>query len=361
MKHFPMPRVEASFANHEAWVAAQVRDLFRTIAAGDATGVNACLDRIESYLENWLFLLLLETDQRWRAGVWWIDGFSTMRAEVILPSKLHMRGHAYMELAYPHEYDPPPPQEGKFECALYEPFDFELELSPTTGVIARYCFQFGDDRPLPEKRLHKPARDELPANQRWSFTFYGHCTEAKWNVQRSGCEDYTIVGSPYEDWDENDDDPRAATIASFARETAISARLVMRAEMAKDSEAYEICMLHLRHFLQASLSYHLRVDPDWDWRSGKKRIKRLGEALPDTRTPNRLILQDEAVVVRSELGPCREPVIFNIEVDPQTGEMSRYTYRFGKQQTADATASDQWQFVFHWAPDFERHLRLGGA
>jgi hypothetical protein len=348
MKQFAIPRAEASLANHEAYVAAQVRDLFRTIDADDATGVNECLDRIGGYLENWLFLRLLDADQRWHTGVWWIDGISTRPAGVLLPNKLRVHGSAYMQLTQQYEENPPSPQVGKFDCALYEPFEFELELSPTTGAIAQYRFRFGDDRPAEEKRLGEPVPDELPGHRRWIFTFYRHCTEAGWKGQRSARGKYTNVGSPYEDFD-NDDGSRAATIAGFARDTAISTRLLMRAEKASDSEAYEICMFHLRHVLLASLRFHIRVDPDWDRRTSGASIELIGEALPDVRIPNRLILRDEAVVSRPARESCREPVTFEIELHPQTGDMSRYTYCFGKKkQTSAATSSDPWQFVFHW-------------
>ena len=350
MKRFTIPRAEASLANHEAYVAAQVRNLFRAIEADDATGVNESLDRIGSYLENWLFLRLLDTAQRWHAGVWWIDGISTRPAEVILPNRFRMHGYAYMQLTYQHEQNPPPPQVGKYDCALCEPFEFEFELFPTTGKAARYRLRFGDDRPLAEKQLGEPVCDELSAHRNWFFTFYRHCTEAEWRAQRSGPEKYTNVGSPYEDLDKNDDYSRAATIARFARDTATSARLLMRAEKANDSEAYELCILQLRHVLLASLRFHLRVNPDWDrTKSGAKGIERLGEALPDLRTPNRLILRDEVMVGRHALEPGREPVTFDIELHPETGDMRRYSYCFGEKKLAySATSSDRWQFVFHW-------------
>lgn len=339
MKHFTIPRAEASLDDHEAYVGAYVRQLFQTIDADDATGVNECLDRIGFYLENWVFLRLLDSDQRWHAGVWWIDGISARPADVILPNRLRMRGNAYMCLI--HEQNPPP-QLGKFDCALCEPYEFELELSPTTGSVARYRFRFGDDRPVAEKQLDEPVGD---AQRNWIFTFYRRCTEAEWKALRPASEKYTTVGSPYEDLDD-DDFSRAGTIAHLARRTAISARLLMRAEKANDSEAYEICMSQLRYDLLSSLSFHLRVDPDWDWRSGTRSIERLGEALPDVRTPNRLTLRDEAVVSCRGLVPSREPVCFDIELQPDTSDMCRYTYRFGKKE--HAASSDQWQYVFHW-------------
>lgn len=350
MKLFATPRAEASLENHDAYVAAHVRDLFRAIDADDATGVNECLDRIGSYLENWLFPRLLDTDQRWNSGVWWIDGISTRPAGVIPPVRLRMHGSAYMQLSHQHENNPLRCQEGKFECASYEPFEFEFELPPTTGEVARYRLRFGDDRPHVEKRPVKPVRDELPAHRNWSFTFYRNCTEAEWNAQRSRPGNYTKVGSPNEDL-AIDDYSRAAGIARFARATATSARLLIRAEKVNDSAAYEICLSHLRHVLSASLSFHLRLDPNWDWaRSGAIRIESLGEALPDVRIPNCLVLRDETVVRSTAREPYREPVTFEIELNPQNGDMRRYVYRFGTNQpTSTAISSeDQWQFVFHW-------------
>jgi hypothetical protein len=343
MNQFAIPRQESSLTNHEDYVAAEVRNLFRTIDACDAPGVNECLDQIGSYLENWLFIRLLDTDQRWQEGIWWIDGISTRPAAVILPKRLRMRGSAYMALIQ----DPPPPQEGKFDCALYEPFEFEMDLCPKTGMLERYRLRFGDDRPLAEKRLGEPIPDELPAHRRWIFTFYRHCTEAEWYAHRSAPEIYTQVGSAYEDLD--DDTSRAGTIARFARRTAMSARLLVRAEKANDSAAYEICVMDLRHQLLASLSFHMRVDTDYA-RSGTKWVQRLGDALPDAQIPNHLILRDEAVVYHKTLEPYPEPVEFDIELCPQSGEMVRYTYRFGKKkQTSAATSSgDDWNFVFHW-------------
>jgi hypothetical protein len=99
-------------------------------------------------------------DRAWDNGGRWFDGLSA-DPEFPSPGRLRLRGEIAWVVGQEKWY--------------YEPFDFELELSPATGAFRSYIIRFGDHRPLTEK-THGSAESGVPVGP-WAFVFEGRAAE----------------------------------------------------------------------------------------------------------------------------------------------------------------------------------------
>jgi hypothetical protein len=168
MVHLSQNQVDELFDDPGEWIAAEVRQLFRALKAEDAAAVDVSL----FYLRNFLVKTLgshLRQDPRWDSSKQWLDSLGTRPPDIQPPSLFRLRD----ELVWATM----PDQEHWYR----EPFEFELELSPVTGVFQSYTFRFADHRPLAEKALRSTSMkgDVADLDQHeWVFVFH-HRREEK--------------------------------------------------------------------------------------------------------------------------------------------------------------------------------------
>lgn len=153
---------EDPFHDSDEWIAAQVRQLFRAHNAEDAKAYEVCLFYFKDHLVKTL-ARHLKGDVRWDSHAQWLDGLGGTSPVVYPPSYLLLRDEIVWATM--------PGQEHWY----VEPFEFEITLSPLTGVLADYTIRFGDDRPLIEKALSTPSMRTghimQPGRKGWVFVF----------------------------------------------------------------------------------------------------------------------------------------------------------------------------------------------
>lgn len=118
---------------------------------------------------------------------------------------------------------------------------------------------------------------------------------------------------------------------------AAQARQFFRAIAADDNIAAEIAAFHFENLVTDRLNEHLATDPRWD-PAGRNGTSALGDrwfvdfvapAPPSVRAPTGISLLGDALGYRENRGHD-DPFEFELELRPDTGEITRCTYRFGR-------------------------------
>ena len=121
--------------------------------AGPAKAVEVALFNFEHYLTLTVRRQLRLQDEVWDGSRRWFDGLSA-EPEYPSPGRLRLRGEVCWVAGQEHWY--------------YDPFDFEMELCPTTGAFRGYVVRLGDRRPLSVK-VRGGAAAGVPVGG-WAFT-----------------------------------------------------------------------------------------------------------------------------------------------------------------------------------------------
>lgn len=152
---------ESSFPDFENQIAAHARQLFRAICAFDTKAVEVVL----FYFRGFLVKVLshhLRNELRWNASERWLDGLGAATPEIMFPDRMRLRDKVvWATRDQQHWYE--------------EPFEFELELCPLTGMFRQYTFRFGDSRLLAEKELLPQLMNSQvdgPDDNEWTFVFH---------------------------------------------------------------------------------------------------------------------------------------------------------------------------------------------
>ncbi len=154
---------EEHFAEEDEWVAALVRQHFRSMLAQDSKAREVSLFYLKCYLCNLLGSHLhLSKDQRWISRNGWLDGLGG--AEPACKDSTRFALRDYMTWATRGHKD-----------WYVEPFEFEIELTQPYGDLKSYTLRFADHRPLGEKK--EPSGCETfsavgPGDIGWVFVYH---------------------------------------------------------------------------------------------------------------------------------------------------------------------------------------------
>jgi hypothetical protein len=151
---------EDEFTESDEWLAAEVRQLFRAHRANDSKSMEVAVYYFYAYLQMTLQRHLRKCDPMWNRTA----------------SLLNNSTPRWFDGLYP---EPAFPEPGRLrvcgeicwveEAWYYDPFEFEIELCPKTGVFRAYVMRFGDHRLLSSK-VPGSAAAGVPVGG-WAYEF----------------------------------------------------------------------------------------------------------------------------------------------------------------------------------------------
>jgi hypothetical protein len=142
---------------------------------------------------------------------------------------------------------------------------------------------------------------------------------------------------------------------------AAELRQIFRAYDAKDSKAIKVAMFYFDHYLTITVRRGLyRKYPIWNggWRCFDGIV-----AKPEFPTRAAIRLRGEVCILNGDMTFYYEPLDFEMELFPETGEFHRYVFRFGDHRPLEEKGSgksDPSNPVGGWAYVIDRTRNVSG-
>jgi hypothetical protein len=248
-----------------ALLAAQARQLFRAVAADDRKAIEEgtfqFLELVVSFLPRHL-----SQDVRWGGNDSFLDCMKGAPLTIVPAVWLHVADKVCVMFNDPQA---PKQRPTGYICHQYEPFEFEMQLCPRSGILVGYAMRFGARSHFTDGCAYDNKND---GPGEWAFSFrHGDCLapdEAR-RVYGGGLRhlhpDGRVWTTPFEQPDIGEnaaneyDDSAVGTMTSHCELIGVYARQLQRAYAAQDQEAVDLSIRGLHRFVRSAMSFQERT------------------------------------------------------------------------------------------------------
>ncbi len=389
---------------HAKLMAAEVRQLFRSVSARDHAALGNSLFWLSGYLPRVVsrYLTLPKPtlgEWKWNAHSWRFDQLQLQNCKCIVPNQLHLVGTMVCSKWVLSDSESAPVEvvlsnqqrstQNRAKIRWIEPFEFRISLNPSTGSFASCLFRLGDNRPferkqvdldtefevLPESALvnsfeHESWLEEiqqvepivseltsndeswLPKDEAFDLDSWKQaCLKvANWYVQwrRNRTTKVLQLGHSFESrlWLQTTDEMLAAHLRVFLRARLTESNL----------EVVEHSWFHVEGFLENVVLPTLLASQHSRWNGGDRWIDGTGLELVSIDASLLRFQSGCAFFMLKQSRWYYQPCELEIELFPVTHGFKKYVLRFGDHRPLKSCKefADPNHPVGGWAYQFER-------